>query len=282
MSTVKINQQELFPIGLGTWHMGEDPAKKGQELEALKTGIEHGAVVLDTAEMYGDGGSELLVGEALQSFNRKDLFLISKVYPWNASKKQLPVSLDNSLKRLGTDYLDLYLLHWTGNVPIEETIEAMEEAKKAGKIKAWGVSNFDVKDLEKMYQKENSQSCQVNQVLYNLGERGIEFDLLPFMQEKQLPLIAYAPMAEGDQLGGQLTSNAKLKEIAQNHQATVFQMLLAWSIRKGQTLAIPQSSNPEHVIENIEAAQIQLTDEEMKQLDKEFPKPTSKQTLSII
>ncbi|MDN6641404.1 MAG: aldo/keto reductase [Tetragenococcus sp.] len=282
MSTVKINQQKLFPIGLGTWHMGEDAAKKEQELEALRTGIEQGAVAIDTAEMYGNGASELLVGEAIQSFKREDLFLISKVYPWNASKKQLPISLDNSLKRLGTDHLDLYLLHWTGNVPIAETIEALEKAKKAGKIKAWGVSNFDVKDLQEMYQQKDSQNCQVNQVLYNLGDRGIEFDLLPLMQEKQLPLIAYAPLAEADRLGGQLSASSNLQEVAHNHQATIFQILLAWSIRQGQTLTIPQSGKAEHVKENLQAAEIELTKEEIAQLDKDFPKPTTKQTLSII
>lgn len=282
MVAVKINQRALFPIGLGTWHMGENPDKKTQELTALRTGIEQGAVAIDTAEMYGEGASELLVGEAIQPFQRDDLFLISKVYPWNASKKQLPISLDNSLKRLETDYLDLYLLHWTGNIPIEETIEALEKAKDAGKIKAWGVSNFDVKDLQEMDQKKNSQNCQANQVLYNLGERGIEFDLLPVMQEKQLPLIAYAPIAQGDRLGGQLSASSNLQEIAQNHQATIFQILLAWSIRLGQTLAIPQSGKAEHVIENLKAAEIELTEAEIAQLDKDFPKPTTKQTLSII
>lgn len=279
---VKLNQRELFPIGLGTWHMGEDSMKKEQEIKALRTGIEYGAVAIDTAEMYGEGASELLVGEAIQPFNREDLFLISKVYPWNASKKQLPISLDNSLKRLATDYLDLYLLHWTGSIPVDETISALEEAKKAGKIRAWGVSNFDVKDLTEMYGKEDGKNCQANQVLYNLGERGIEFDLLPFMQEKELPLIAYAPIAQGDQLGAKLTENAKLKEIARNHQTTIFQVLLAWSIRQGQTLAIPQSSNAEHVIDNIKAAEIKLTIEEAKELDKEFPEPTTKQPLAII
>ncbi|MGY3771315.1 aldo/keto reductase [Tetragenococcus solitarius] len=279
---VNIHQKELFPIGLGTWHMGENKNKKDQEIKALRTGIEYGATAIDTAEMYGEGGSELLVGEAIRPFNREDLFLISKVYPWNASKKQLPISLENSLKRLATDYLDLYLLHWTGNVPIEETIEALEEAKKAGKIKAWGVSNFDVKDLKEMYEKENGQYCQANQVLYNLGERGIEFDLFPFMKEKQLPLIAYAPIAEGDSLGANLTRNKSLQQIAENHQATIFQILLAWSIRYDQTLAIPQSSNAEHVIENVKAAGIQLSETEVKQLDEEFPKPTKKQPLAII
>lgn len=282
MVAVKINQRALFPIGLGTWHMGEKPDKKTQELTALRTGIEQGALAIDTAEMYGEGASELLVGEAIQPFQRDDLFLISKVYPWNASKKQLPISLDNSLKRLETDYLDLYLLHWTGNIPIEETIEALEKAKDAGKIKAWGVSNFDVKDLQEMDQKKNSQNCQANQVLYNLGERGIEFGLLPVMQEKQLPLIAYAPIAQGDRLGGQLSASSNLQEIAQNHQATIFQILLAWSIRLGQTLAIPQSGKAEHVIENLKAAEIELTKAEIEQLDKDFPKPTTKQTLSII
>ncbi|HLQ40728.1 MAG TPA: aldo/keto reductase [Tetragenococcus sp.] len=278
----RIAQRTLFPIGLGTWHMGDDAAKRKAELKALRTGIETGAEVIDTAEMYGEGNSGSLVGEAIRPFAREELFLISKVYPWNAGEKDLPLSLDNSLRRLQTDYLDLYLLHWTGNIPVAETIEAMEKAKNAGKIKAWGVSNFDVSDLSDMYEAAQGQYCAANEVLYNLGQRGIEFDLLPYMQERKLPLIAYAPIAQGDQLGTHLLAKSSLLEVAQNHQATAFQILLAWSIRNGQTIAIPQTSSEKHVMENLQAAEIKLTPAEEELLDKDFPKPMKKQPLAII
>lgn len=278
----KIEQRTLFPIGLGTWHMGDDPTKRKAELEALRTGIEKGAEVIDTAEMYGEGNSERLVGEAITPFAREKLYLISKVYPWNASKKDLPISLDNSLKRLQTDYLDLYLLHWTGNISIEETVTAMESAKKAGKIKAWGVSNFDVSDLKEMYTTDLAEHCAANEVLYNIGQRGIEYDLLPYMEKRQLPLIAYAPIAQGDSLGTNLLAQPALIKIAQEHQLTPFQILLAWSIRQGQTIAIPQTSNEKHVSENLQAATVKLTREEEQLLDQDFPRPETKQPLAII
>ncbi|MBE9924232.1 aldo/keto reductase, partial [Enterococcus casseliflavus] len=196
-----LNKQSVLAVGMGTWHMGDDPAKEKAEIDALQAGIKAGAAVIDTAEMYGEGNAETLVGKAIQPFTRADLYLISKVYPWNASTDELPKALDRSLARLGTDYLDLYLLHWRGDVPLAETVDALEAAKDSGKIRAWGVSNFDVADMEELLRLENGDQCAANQVLYNLGARGIEYDLLPWQAETEIPVIAYSPIAQGDRLG---------------------------------------------------------------------------------
>ncbi|MFC4771717.1 aldo/keto reductase [Enterococcus hermanniensis] len=279
---IKIGEKRVPIVGLGSWHMGEDSHLRNQEIESIQAGIKLGATVIDTAEMYGEGKSELMLGEAIAQLDRESLYLISKVYPWNASKEQLPISLDRSLKRLGIDYIDLYLLHWRGSIPLAETVEALEHAKQVGKIRAWGVSNFDVADLEELYALPNGQYCAANEVLYNLGSRNIEYDLLPWMQEHALPLIAYSPIAQGDSLGNDFQKQESLKKIAKNHQATVFQILLAWTLRNNQTLAIPQSSNPNHVKENIVAAKIRLTENELAQIDKIYPKPTKKQPLAML
>lgn len=279
---VMLADKKHFPIGLGTWHMGDDRNKRPLELEALRTGIEKGATIIDTAEMYGEGNAEKLVGEAIQPFDRGSLFLISKIYPWNASLRALPQHLDKSLERLGTDYLDLYLLHWTGEIPLAETVAAMEDAKKAGKIRHWGVSNFDVSDMEELWQIPDGKSCATNEVLYNLGSRGIDFDLLPWMREKQLPLIAYSPIAQGDSLGNDFTKNPVLKEIARAHDCSIFQVLLAWTLRGGDTIAIPQSSNKKHVLDNIAAASLTLTNEEWQAIETAFPKPDHKQPLAVL
>ena len=174
------------------------------------------------------------------------------------------------------------MLHWTGNVPLAETVAALEAAQKAGKIRAWGVSNFDVADLKELSQLPAGKNCGTNQVLYNLSERGIEFDLLPYMQARQIPLIAYSPIAQGDSLGGHLTEQQVLQEIARSHQADVFQILLAWCLRDGRTLAIPQSSSVKHTISNVQAAQIELTTAELALLDQLYPKPTDKQPLAML
>ncbi|WP_046173567.1 aldo/keto reductase [Domibacillus indicus] len=281
MNQVKIAGRNVFPIGLGTWNMGDKADKFEQEAEAIRAGLDHGVQVIDTAEMYGDGNAERLVAHAIQPYNREELFLISKVLPSNASKKQLPVSLENSLKRLKTDYLDLYLLHWKGNIPMEETIEALEKGKSQGKIKSWGVSNVDVDDLGKIMKIPDGINCAANQVRYNLGDRGIEFDLVPMMNKREMPLIAYAPVARGDSLGTNLTKQKALKEIAEKHHSNCFQILLAWCIRNGQTIAIPQSSNTAHVIDNVKAAEIQLTQQDLKQLNSIYPKPGRKQPLAL-
>ncbi|PMC39290.1 aldo/keto reductase [Bacillus sp. UMB0899] len=281
MNKVSIAGREVFPIGLGTWNMGDEADKFEQEAEAIRAGLDYGVQVIDTAEMYGDGKTERLVAHAIKPYNRENLFLISKVLPSNASKKQIPICLDNSLKRLNTDYLDLYLLHWKGNIPIEETIEALEKAKSHGKIKSWGVSNLDVDDIEKIIKLPNGIKCTSNQVRYNLGDRGIEFDLVPLMNKLEMPLIAYAPVARGDSLGTNLTKQKVLKKIAEKYHANIFQILLAWCIRNGQTIAIPQSSKTAHVIDNVKAARIQLAHQDLKQIDSVYPKPKIKQPLAL-
>ncbi|WP_265456384.1 aldo/keto reductase [Enterococcus sp. HY326] len=282
MQNLILNQRTLPAIGMGTWHMGDDFKRRQTELTALRSGLDSGAAVIDTAEMYGEGNSERLVGEALQNFPREKVYLISKVYPWNASLTELPKSLDQSLERLETDYLDLYLLHWRGTIPLAETVAAMEAAKQAGKIKAWGVSNFDTDDMEELWQVPGGQNCAANQVLYNLGERGIEFDLLPWLRKQNVPLIAYSPVAQGDSLGNQFTQQPQLQKIAEQHQASIFQILLAWVIRDGTTLAIPQSSNEMHVKANLAAGAVKLAAAELAILDELFPKPTQKQPLAML
>lgn len=278
MKNVKIAGKEIFPIGLGTLNMGNKVDTFDQEVEALRTALRHGVQMIDTAEMYGNGNSENLVGDAIEPFERENLFLVSKVHPRNASKKQLPVSLDNSLKRLKTDYLDLYLLHWKSSVPLEETIEALEEVKEQGKIKSWGVSNFDVDDMTKLLKLPNGHHCATNQVRYNLGDRGIDYDLVPMMKENNIPLTAYAPVGRGD-VG--LTQQKVLQDLSKKHNANVFQILLAWCIRNGETIAIPQSSNASQVIDDVKAADIHLTKEDLNQIDSVYPEPTESEPLAL-
>lgn len=277
-----LNKQSVLAVGMGTWHMGDDPAKEKAEIDALQAGIKAGAAVIDTAEMYGEGNAETLVGKAIQPFTRGDLYLISKVYPWNASADELPKALDRSLARLGTDYLDLYLLHWRGDVPLAETVDALEAAKASGKIRAWGVSNFDVADMEELLRLENGDQCAANQVLYNLGSRGIEYDLLPWQAEAEIPVIAYSPIAQGGRLGHHFKNDEVLKELAEAKGCTIFQLLLAWTLRQPHVLAIPQTSDSLHMLQNIEAAKIIFSKSELAVIDARFPAPTKKQPLAMI
>ncbi|WP_429976551.1 aldo/keto reductase [Enterococcus sp. AZ051] len=277
-----LNKQSVLAVGMGTWHMGDDSAKEKAEIDALQAGIKAGAAVIDTAEMYGEGNAETLVGKAIQPFTRGDLYLISKVYPWNASADELPKALDRSLARLGTDYLDLYLLHWRGDVPLAETVDALEAAKASGKIRAWGVSNFDVADMEELLRLENGDQCAANQVLYNLGARGIEYDLLPWQAEAEIPVIAYSPIAQGDRLGHHFKNDEVLKELAEAKGCTIFQLLLAWTLRQPHVLAIPQTSDSLHMLQNIEATKIVFSKSELATIDARFPEPTKKQPLAMI
>ena len=277
-----LNKQSVLAVGMGTWHMGDDPAKEKAEIDALQAGIKAGAAVIDTAEMYGEGNAETLVGKAIQPFTRGDLYLISKAYPWNASADELPKALDRSLARLGTDYLDLYLLHWRGDVPLAETVDALEAAKASGKIRAWGVSNFDVADMEELLRLENGDQCAANQVLYNLGARGIEYDLLPWQAEAEIPVIAYSPIAQGDRLGHHFKNDEVLKELAEAKGCTIFQLLLAWTLRQPHVLAIPQTSDSLHMLQNIEATKIVFSKSELAAIDARFPAPTKKQPLAMI
>ncbi|WP_076459263.1 aldo/keto reductase [Limosilactobacillus caccae] len=282
MKKVTINNITMPAIGIGTWNMGDVAVKRSAEIKAIQDEINAGARAIDTAEMYGNGRSERLVGEAIKPFDRHDLFLIDKVLPSNAGKAKLEHSLDQSLKAVGTDYFDLYLLHWRGSIPLAETVNELERVKKAGKIKAWGVSNFDVADMEELWKLQDGTNCVANEDLYNLDRRGIEYDLLPLMKQHQLPLIAYSPLAEADTLSGTLYTNPVIKEIAANHQVGVQQIMLAWVLRIENVLAIPKSGNPEHAMANFNAGEIDLSDDEILALQKEFPTPTKKEPLAVI
>jgi diketogulonate reductase-like aldo/keto reductase len=268
-------------IGQGTWHMGEKPQEKAKEIKALQLGIELGMKVIDTAEMYGNGASERLVGEAIKG-RRDDVFLVSKVYPHNAGLDKIFTACENSLKRLGTDYLDLYLLHWRGRIPLEETIEGMEKLRKEGKILRWGVSNFDTDDMEELWNNANGSNCAINQVLYHLGSRGIDFDLLPWHREHHVPIMAYSPLAQGGTLRRQLLTDPIVNVIAKKYNVKPLQIALAWTIRTNDVIAIPKAGQEQHVLENAEAAAIELTQEDLNRLDEAFPKPRKKVPLDII
>lgn len=280
--TVTLPDGTVLPsLGQGTWHMGDDFSREEDEIQALELGLALGLRVIDTAEMYGDGRAEKVTAKALKH-SREEAFLVSKVLPSNAGRARLQPSLENSLSRLQTDYLDLYLLHWRGGVPLQETVEEMEKMKAQGLIKRWGVSNFDTPDMQELSEITGGEDCAVNQVLYHLGSRGIEYSLLPWMKERALPAMAYCPLAQGGNLRQQLLTNPSVKKIAASHDVTELQLLLAWSIRSGQVLSIPKAGRQEHVLQNALAAGINLTAEDLKELDSAFPAPTQKQPLDII
>lgn len=280
MKKLLLGDRQVPAIGLGTWHMGDDQSTRAQEIKALQAGVEAGARVIDTAEMYGNGRSEALVGDAIRDLNRDDLFIIDKVLPSNASAKRMGHSLETSLKLLGTDYVDLYLYHWRGAVPLSETVKTLQKFQQAGKIKHWGVSNFDLPDMQELLALPDGDQVAANEDLYNLSSRGVEYSLLPWQRQQQIPFIAYTPVGAGDERGNMMT-NKTVKQIAVTHNATPWQIVLAWDIRDGNTLAIPQSGDPKHAVDNVKAAGIDLSQDELDQLDVAFPKPTSKQPLDV-
>uniref|UniRef100_UPI00403F351C aldo/keto reductase n=1 Tax=Lentilactobacillus hilgardii TaxID=1588 RepID=UPI00403F351C len=280
MKDLHLGDRMVPAIGLGTWHMGDSAVTRSTEIKAIQAGIDAGANVIDTAEMYGNGRSEKLVGEAIANINRDHLFLIDKVLPSNASADRMEHRLDTSLKLLGTDYVELYLYHWRGAVPLSETVETLQLMQKKGKIKRWGVSNFDLPDMKELLDLPGGDQVAANEDLYNLGSRGIEYSLLPWQRQQGIPLIAYTPVAAGDERG-QLINHSAVKEVAEVHHATPWQILLAWAIRDGSTLAIPQSGDPKHAVDNVKAGLITLSDDDLAKLDTQFPKPTSKQPLDI-
>jgi diketogulonate reductase-like aldo/keto reductase len=237
--------------------------------------------VIDTAEMYGEGLSEQLVGEAIQGI-RDQVFLVSKVYPHNAGLKRVVTSCEMSLKRLRTDHLDLYLLHWRGSVPLIETIEGMEKLIRDGKIRRWGVSNLDMSDMKELLRQPGGERCSTNQVLYHLGSRGIEYDLLPWQEKNSIPVMAYCPLAQAGVLRRGLMSNAALNTVASRHEATPAQILLAWCTRHPNVLAIPKAADLSHVKENAAAAAIHLTDEDLSMLDAAFPPPVGPTPLEMV
>lgn len=275
------NGIEIPSLGIGTWYLGENAGTYDEELKAIQTGIDMGCRLIDTAEMYGNGDSERLVGEAIQKYKREDLFLVSKVLPSNASRSGVRRALERSLKRMHTDYLDLYLYHWRGSVPLQETVDAFEELKREGKIRNWGVSNFDIDDMEDLYDTDGGENCLVNQVLYHVGSRGIEYSLLPWMKEHDIALMAYCPLAQAGSLKRSLLHSPVLNEIARKHDCSVLQVMLAWSMRDGNTISIPRTGKTEHMIENVKADAIILDEEDLEKIDEAFPAPKHKVYLDI-
>ena len=272
---------DLPVIGQGTWYMGENPAQRDTEVAALQAGLECGLQLIDTAEMYADGGAEEVVGQALLG-RRDEVLLVSKVYPWNAGEVDAIEACERSLRRLQTDYLDLYLLHWRGNVPLEETLRAMERLQQQGKIRHWGVSNFDTDDLAELWDEPQGDQCATNQVLYHLASRGIEFDLLPACQQRGMPVMAYCPLAQAGRLRDSLFADPVLTQIAQQKGISVAQLLLAWVIRQPGVIAIPKASSVVHVQENAAALAVVLTDEELQLIDRAWPAPQHKVPLDIV
>ena len=283
IATEQLRDGRTIPrLGLGTWNMGDAAEKRAEELAALRTGIENGVALIDTAEMYGSGRSESLVGEAISFYDRERLFLVSKVLPEHAGKRDMEAALDASLKRLRTDYLDIYLYHWRGPVPLEETVEELNRMVEKGKILSWGVSNFDTDDMEELYRTPGGDACVVNQDLYHLGARGIEYDLLPWMRARDLPLMAYCPLAQGGTLRNSLLQTEAVLDVAEKHGAGPLAILLAFVLRDAGTIAIPKSGKADHVLANIAASEIILDEEDRKLLDQAFPPPTHKVPLECV
>jgi len=263
-------------LGLGTWQMGEAKARANDEIDSLRLGLDLGMTLIDTAEMYGEGGAELVVGKALED-RRDEAFLVSKVYPWNADRTGTIAACEASLKRLGTDRIDLYLLHWRGEHPLADTVAAFEELRAADKIGAWGVSNFDVEDMEELYAIRDGANCAVNQVLYNLSRRGIEYDLLPWCQTHGVSVMAYSPIEQG-----QLIHHPELIRIAKAYQATPAQVALAFLLEREGIVAIPKTSNLRRVRENRDAVDLDITDEDWAAIDAAFPSPEEKVPLEML
>ncbi|MER9630393.1 aldo/keto reductase [Mesorhizobium sp. M0296] len=268
---------EAVPVlGQGTWKMGEDGRRRADEANALKLGLDLGMTLIDTAEMYASGGAEEVVAEAIAR-RRDEVFLVSKVLPSNASRAGVKRACENSLRHLATDRIDLYLLHWPGSVPLTETVEAFEALKAAGKIRHWGVSNFDTGEMEELVRLPAGGNVQTNQVLYNLSQRGVEFDLAPWSRQRGMPLMAYSPVDQGV-----LARNARLDAIAARHDATPAQIALAWVMAQDGIIAIPKASRPEHIRQNVAALDIALTSEDFAEIDRAFPPPRRKSGLAMI
>jgi diketogulonate reductase-like aldo/keto reductase len=254
-------------LGLGTWGMGERGSRGPDIVKALRLGLDLGLSLIDTAEMYGDGGAEEVVGAAIEG-RRDEVFLVSKVYPQNAGGKKLTAACDKSLKRLGTDRLDLYLLHWRGDVPLEDTVAGFEALRAAGKIRRWGVSNFDLDDMQELWRIPEGRACAANQVLYNLSRRGIEAQLIPWCRDRRVPIMAYSPIEQG-----RILDKPALTQIATARDASPAQVALAWLIRQDGVVAIPKAADPDHVRDNAASLDLDLSAAELAALDHAFPRP---------
>ena len=277
LPTVTLPGGERVPaLGQGTWHMGEDRRRAADEAAAVRLGIELGMTLIDTAEMYGSGGSEEMIARAIEGV-RDELFIVSKVYPHNASRAGVLAACERSLKRLRTDRIDLYLLHWRGSIPLAETLEGFERLARDGKIRHHGVSNFDRADMVEWVALKGGETVAADQVLYNLARRGPEWDLLPWLRERGIAVMAYTPLGQGSMLG-----NRALAEIARGRGATPAQVALAWLLRPEGTIVIPKAARPEHVRENHGALDVVLTNEDLAALDRAFPPPKGSSSLGML
>ncbi|SFN52667.1 aldo/keto reductase [Mycetocola miduiensis] len=275
--TVRLPAGDSIPVmGLGTWYLGETPARRASELAALRLGIDLGLTLIDTAEMYGSGAAEVLVGEAIAG-RRDEVFLVSKVLPSHATYADTIEACRQSLRRLGTERLDLYLLHWRGRVPLEQTLRAFEELVRLGMIRYWGVSNFDIRDMAELLSLPGGDAVQTDQVLYNLTRRGIEYDLLSTLQGQGIPVMAYSPIEQGRLLVHPMTV-----EVANRHEATPAQVALAWLMNREGVNVIPRAGTPEHVRENRAAVDLRLTEQDLNMLDQAFPPPRGPQPLEML
>ncbi len=276
MKMIRLPDGTAVPaLGQGSWMMAEDRRRRADEMNALREGVDLGLTLIDTAEMYADGESERLVGEAIAG-RRDDIFLVSKAYPQNASRDRLPSACEASLARLGTDRLDLYLLHWRGGVPLAETVEAMERLVEEGKILRWGVSNLDTDDLEELV-ASGGAACATDQILYNLTRRGPEHDLLPWLAERGIPTMAYSPVEQG-----RLVAHPGLRTLADELGVTPAQMALAWLLAQDDVVAIPKAGRATHVRDNRAAADLTLDAEVLGRLDEIFPRPEGRVPLEIL
>jgi diketogulonate reductase-like aldo/keto reductase len=267
---------EMPVFGLGTWRMGEDARRRADEVAALRHGIEIGVTLIDTAEMYGSGEAESIVADAVGT-RRDETFIVSKVLPENSSQRGTIAACERSLKRLNTDRIDLYLLHWRGSPPLQETLAAFDALVRAGKILRWGVSNFDLSDMKELAALPGGSACATNQVLYNLTRRGIEFDLMPWCRARKIPVMAYSPIEQG-----RILDHAALREVGARHKATPAQVALAWLIRQDGIITIPKASTLAHVEEDLAALNRKLTAEDLATLDKAFPPPKKATSLDML
>jgi diketogulonate reductase-like aldo/keto reductase len=263
-------------FGMGTWRMGEQGSTRAAEIEALKTGLDAGVKLIDTAEMYGEGEAETIVAAAMAG-RRDDVFVVSKVYPHNASRAGAVAACERSLKRLATDRIDLYLLHWPGRHPLEETVAGFEQLKRAGKIRSWGVSNFDISDIEDLGRVPGGKACATNQVLYNLARRGIEGGLQAACAKRNMPIMAYSPLDQA-----RIPRKSALSEIARRHNASQAQIMLAWAARNPTTIVIPKATGKAHLAENIAAMALRLDEADLAALDAAFPPPKGAMPLEML
>jgi diketogulonate reductase-like aldo/keto reductase len=275
--TVTLPTGEAVPaLGQGTWQMAEDPRRRADEIAALRLGLDLGLTLVDTAEMYGEGAAEALVAEAIAG-RRDEVFLVSKVYPHNASRRGVAQACERSLRRLATDRIDLYLLHWRGEHPLPETVAGFEDLARAGKIRHWGVSNLDTDDMEELAAVPGGGACAVNQVLYNVTRRGPAFDLLPWLRARSMPLMAYSPVEQG-----RLPAGGALRRVADKHGATPFGVALAWLLAQPGVIAIPKAGRPDHLRDNHRALALALDAEDRAAIDADFPPPRRKRPLEML